>query len=87
MSLSIRAALSDLTLEAENGNKYLLSTTLELLEETDPAGNAISITPTGITLPMGPSGSFVLDSSNRITNVIGPNVRSRCVAGHRSYDP
>ncbi len=60
-------------LTAKNGYKYLLSTTQGLLQETDPNGNTITVSPSGITSSLGPSVSFVRDSEGRITSVTGPD--------------
>jgi YD repeat-containing protein len=54
------------------GRVYTISSTGGLQSIQDLAGNAITVTPTGITSTNGLNVPFVRDSQNRITQIVAP---------------
>jgi RHS repeat-associated protein len=60
-------------LTTREGYKYTIDQKLGVTNMTDPNGNTLTISSSGIVSSTGKSISFIRDSSNRITQITDPN--------------
>jgi RHS repeat-associated protein len=78
---------TNFVLQTKDQFQYTIDEFAGLQQITDPNGNTITVTSTGLTSSTGVSVPFTRDSQGRITSITGPSAGSNPLKVTYAYDP